>query len=440
MSHVRSLIRFACYADPKASQRGRHRVPFALGVLLALVVPTLSAQEAVPELGVDEHLTIEGLVDAVLEQNPHLRATEAAAEAVSYRIDPAGALDDPMISYVAAPRASDQNVEFSQRLPWPGTLNARESAAERDAAAARWAVDNDRLALAAAAKSAYAEWYFVERALDIHHTVEDLVDELIATAEARYAAGRTSRQDVLQAEVERADLENQQLQLTRQQTAALARINALLNRSPDTPLPSAGPIQIQPPPLDTEALEGLSLDRHPELRRLDAQVDAAESRVTLAGKAFYPDFQLRAGYNTLWDESDKRPVVGFSINVPLDRRKRQAELDRTRAEVRRTEWTLIERRAQLLEDLARSRAEVVESISAVELYERELMPLATEYLDAAIADYQSGTGAFLNVVTAERRRLSTELALERARADYLRRLAELELWAGGALEPMATAQ
>jgi outer membrane protein TolC len=222
----------------------------------------------------------------------------------------------------------------------------------------RWTVDSDRLTLAAAAKSAYAEWYFVARALDIHHTVEDLVDELIATAEARYAAGRASRQDVLQAEVERADLENQQLQLTRQQTAVLARINALLNRPPDAPLPSAEPIPIEPPPPENEALERLAVDRHPELKRLDAEIEAAESRVALARKAFYPDFQLRAGYNTLWDESDKRPVVGVSINVPLDRGKRQAELDRTRAEVRRTEWTLIERRAQLLEDLARSRAEL----------------------------------------------------------------------------------
>jgi outer membrane protein TolC len=301
-------------------------------------------------------------------------------------------------------------------------------------------VDNDRLTLAAAAKSAYAEWYFVARALDIHRAVQDLVVELIATAEARYAAGRASRQDVLQAEVERADLENQQLQLTRQQTAVLARINALLNRPPDASLPSAAAIPIQPPPLELDAFERLAVDRHPELRRLDAQIEAAESRVALARKAFYPDFQLRAGYNTLWDEADKRSIVGVSINVPFDRGKRQAELDRTQAEVRRTEWTLTDRRAQLLADLARSRAEVVESISAIELYEREFMPLAIEYLDAAIADYRSGTGAFLNVVTAERRRLTTELSLERARADYLRRLAELELWTGGALDAAASAR
>jgi outer membrane protein TolC len=185
---------------------------------------------------------------------------------------------------------------------------------------------------------------------------------------------------------------------------------------------------------DLATLEQLALERHPELKQLGAQIDSAESRVTLADKALYPDFQVRAGYNTLWDETDKRAVVGVAINIPFDRGRRNAELARAEAEARRAEWTLVERRAQLLADLARSRAELVESIETIALHERELLPLTIEYFDAAIADYRSGTGAFSNVVSAERRRLAAELALERARADYLRRLAGLELWSGGSLD------
>jgi len=50
---------------------------------------------------------------------------------------------------------------------------------------------------------------------------------------------------------------------------------------------------------------------------------------------------------------------------------------------------------------------------------------------SAIAYYQSVTGGFINVITAEQRKLSTDLALARARADYARRIAELERWTGG---------
>lgn len=409
----------------------------AVGVLGA--APS-AAQQAAESPAFGPTLTAAALVDRVLGQNAGLAAVDAAAEAAAYRIEPAGSRDDPMLSIGAAPRSSEHNVEFSQRLPWPGTLSARENAARHAASAADWSVDAQRLALAAAAKQAYAEWYFVARALEIHHEVQTLLEDLIATAEVRYAAGRALQQDVLQAEVERAELETEELRLRRQQTAARARINALLNRTAGAPLPPAAGIDIVRPALDRQALERLALERHPELERLDAEIAAASSRVTVARKGFFPGFQVHAGYNALWDDADKRPMLGVSINVPLDRGKRQADLDRAQAEMRRAEFTLSDERARLLADIARARAEVVESVESIAVYEDELLPLAEAYLNAAVADYQSGTGAFLNVVTAEQRLLSTELNLVRARADYVRRLAELERLTGGPFEAAAGAQ
>lgn len=410
------------------------------GVLLAAdpVWGDSPPQEHV-DIGRVQSLTGEQLAVWVLEANPGLAAMRAAAEAAAYRIDPAGSLADPILSYGAAPLTADSNrglnqkLDFSQKIPWPGTLAAREAAARHEAVVADRNVDALRLHVVAKAKAAYAEWRFVASALDIHHAIQTLLDELIATAQTRYAAGRALKQDVLQAEVERADLDNQELRLFRQQTTVLARINALLNRAPDAPLPNAAPIPLRPPPATLEALQTLALAQHPELSRLDAQVSASKSRVTLAEKAFYPDFQLGVGYNSLWDDADKRPTIGVSINVPLGRSKRKSELNRARADTRRAEWSLIERRAELLADLAQTRAEVLEAQASVTLYQDELVPLASEYLEAAVADYQSGTGAFLNVITAEQRKLSTDLGLARASADYARRLAELERWAGGPL-------
>ncbi len=49
------------------------------------------------------------------------------------------------------------------------------------------------------------------------------------------------------------------------------------------------------------------------------------------------------------------------------------------------------------------------------------------------ADYRAGAGNFLNVITAEKQKLTTELRLQRVYANYLRRYAELERWTGGSL-------
>jgi hypothetical protein len=54
-----------------------------------------------------------------------------------------------------------------------------------------------------------------------------------------------------------------------------------------------------------------------------------------------------------------------------------------------------------------------------------LYQLTPEALDAALADYRAGEGPFITVIDAERQQLRTEDDLARARADYLRRFAEL---------------
>lgn len=389
-------------------------------------------------------LTADSLASWVLEANPSLLAVQAAADSAAHRIDPAGSLDDPVLSYGLAPltasddRSLNQKLDFSQKIPWPGTLAAREAAARYEAVSADREVDALRLRVIAQAKSAHAEWRFVDEALIIHHARHALLGELISTAKTRYGAGRALKQDVLQAEVERADLDNHLLLLNRQQATVQARINALLNRPPDAPLPPAAPFHQTSEPPTLENLQAVALVYHPELAALDARVAASESRVTLAEKAFYPNFQLGVGYNSLWDNTDKRFVLGVSISVPLDRSKRRSNLSRARADKRRTEWSLIDRRAELLANLAQARAEVFEAQASVAMYQSQIAPLAAEYLDAALADYQSGNGVFLNVITAEQRKLSTDLALARARADYARRFAELERWVGGPIDTART--
>lgn len=388
-----------------------------------------------PDIDPAQEIAEDRLAAWVLERNPGIAALRAAAAAVGHRSAPAGALDDPMLSYQTAPRTLDsggldQRLEVRQRFPWPGTLAAREAVARHETAAAQGDLEELRLEVAAQARSAHAQWRFVHEALVIHQATRALLEELIATATTRYAAGQSRRQEVLQVEVERTDLDAEALRLRRRQTTVQARINALLNRRPDAPLPPAAPVGALAEPPSLKTLERLALARHPELAGLDARLAADRSRITLAEKAFYPDFEVSVGYDGLWEESAKRPMLGVSLSLPLDRGKRRAALDGARAEATAAQWTLAERRAGLRAELAQARAAVIEQQRSVQLHDQELLPLAGEYLDAAIADYQSGTGAFLDVVAAERRKLAVELALARARADYATSRAALDRAAG----------
>ena len=63
----------------------------------------------------DRLLTPRQLVAAVLARNPTLPAMQAAWQAAQSRIEPAAALDDPMLSYAVAPRTAPEK-SYSGRM------------------------------------------------------------------------------------------------------------------------------------------------------------------------------------------------------------------------------------------------------------------------------------------------------------------------------------
>jgi len=373
-----------------------------------------------------------------LERNAGVKALEAAARAAEFRIASAGALDDPMVQFSVPPATLGErtgNVQLAQLLPWPGKRALRKGTARWQAAAASEDIGELRLRVAAAAKSLFAEWAYVHRALTINAAHQALLQELRRVAEARYAAGRAGQQDALQAEVARARLAAEAITLERRRREVQARINALLNRParahvpPPADLPEPRPV----PPL--ASLQQTAAHEHPALARVRARIAEAQTQKDLAEKDFYPDFRVMAGYNSLWDNPDKRWTVGVGINLPFDYgNKRSATRDAARAELMRSRWQLTDREAQLLGELEAARAGVEETTSVIDIYRTRLLPLAEDSLAAARADYRAGAGSFLNVVDAEREQLRTEDGLARARADHLRRFAELERWVGTPLD------
>lgn len=390
-------------------------------------------------------LNRDDLIQAVIVRNAGVEALQAAENAAVERIEPAGALDDPMLSSSVAPRQfagtgeidRSFSLEISQSLPWPGKRADRADAARAQSRVARSETGILKLKLRELAASAYAEWAFVERALEINDTHQEHFEELRSVAMTRYESGRGAQQDVLQADVEQRMLDKRALKLKRQRAELRARINGLLNRDPNRPLPEPAGLSTPDQPRPFVTLADLARSTHPELIQIEHRIGGRKARVELAEKEFYPDFRVSAGYNSMWNNPKHRPMIGVSINIPLDQSKRQAALSAAKADLKETRWRLIDRRSELLSELESARAAVIESVETFELYKDELIPLAGDSLEAAIADYTGGRGDFHNVIRAEHHKLTTELGLARALADYHRRLARLENAVG---QPLASAQ
>ncbi|EQD27700.1 outer membrane efflux protein, partial [mine drainage metagenome] len=248
-------------------------------------------------------LTAGSFTAAVLARNASLSAMRQALVAAVSGIRSAGALPDPMLSVSAAPRAfgsamgTGEDIEVSQALPWWGTLEVRKEIARADAEVARHDLEALRLRLAATARGVFADWVFVHRALAINASNQSVIGELRHIATVRYATGKVPQSDVLQADVERTMLAQQRLEWQRKIAVVAARMNALLDRPPTSPipLPAALPAPAHLPPEVTLLQRTLT---HPQLQALEAQERAARAKAALAGKQRYPQFQVSAGYNS----------------------------------------------------------------------------------------------------------------------------------------------
>lgn len=383
-------------------------------------------------------LTAEAFTTAVLTDNASLQAMRQAVVAAVAQVKPAGSLDNPMLSVSTAPRTLGMSagpsgdVEVSQSFPWWGTLDARREMARADAAARGQDFNTLRLQLTALARGAFADWVYVHRALEINASNLAVIDELRNVARIRYATGQAPQEDVLQADVDRTMLKEQRLQWERELTVAQARMNALLERAPQSTIPPPGELPA-PSALPAEEILAQRALAHPQLEELADEERAAEARQRLAEKERFPNFTVSAGYNSMWADPTMRPMVGISLTVPVDQSKYRAAIDAAHAEARRAASKLEDQRASLLANLSADYAAVREAGQSIALYRDELMPLAQSTLNVARAEYGTGRGDFLNVLTAEQHRLETELGLARMQSDYFRELAELDRASGGGL-------
>lgn len=412
-------------------------------LLFAMVQSVSSMANEIQAITSGDAWSATQLVTAVLQANPRLEVAQATWQASIARIEQQSALDDPQFKYSFAPLTVDteksdfgQRFEISQKLPFPGKLPLRAKVAEYQAETRQQNIATLQLILATSAKSIFADWYFIHQAIVINKLNQTLMQEIQDIAVTRYSTGQASKQDVLRVEVELELLKHQSIVLQGQRKIRLAQLNTLLNRPVDAPLPIPQQLNEISELPDLEQLQIKAMQSRPELRAIAADINVYKTRTELAALDYYPDINLSAGYNSLWDNEDKRFNIGVGINIPLGQTKRRAAEQEAKANSQQAHWRKIDLEAQINEELAVAYAHVEKSLHVLRLYRQQLFPLADENLAAAKAEYQAGKGDFITLISSEKNRMQTQLQTEQAFADVHRGYAELEQ-AVGSLKPLS---
>jgi outer membrane protein TolC len=376
------------------------------------------------------------LIREALRRNPGLAAARSAWAAAMARPAQESALEDPMLDGSIAPASFGSSmvdpgykVGLSQAIPFPGKRRLRGEVALAEAEASSHEFEEARLRLAAAASLLFDEHYLAARSIERNASHLAFVEELYHGTLARYEAGTASQQDALLAESELADLLHEEVVLETAQRRTAARINTLLHRRPELPLPPPPAVLDAPTemPVDAAALTERALAARPELRAARARAAAREQAVALARREYLPDFTISGAYDRIWQEKDLQPMVGLALNVPLQLGRRDGALAQARAELAgaRSEERRAEDAVRLAVSLAVDR--LLEAHHLVDLTHERMLPVARDRLAASRAAFASGQGSFLELIDAERGLRSAELESDRAVALLWRRHAELDL-------------
>lgn len=371
------------------------------------------------------------LVRAVLARNPSLGAMRAAWHAAAADVRAAGTFEDPMITYELAPLSIassapfGQRVQVTQKLPWPGKRAVAGDIAVADAEMAHQDVRGMTLELAAMTSDLFDDYALVVRELEVNDHHRMTAEQMKKAVEAQLAAGRGSTQDALAAEVELGRMAQERVMLDTERDTIVARLDGLLHRAPDAPLPApatVAPVVAEPAPL-AELLSRAA--ERPDARSASERIAGAAARVGGAERAFYPDLEVMGSYDSMF-MPEHRWMVGLGIEVPLQRGKRDAELDAARARVTQATAQLDRLHDEVRVDVFSARRAVVESNAIVTSYDQQLVPATRAQVEAALQGFVTGRNDFTAVITAERTAHEIELASYRARTELSKRLVALD--------------
>jgi outer membrane protein TolC len=389
---------------------------------------------------------VESLLEFARERHPEFAALRIEAESAAARIEPAGALPDPVLRTelrditnegldaspsLLPPRIGGARYTFSQSLPWAGKRDLRRevAGAGADEAAARTRAGWSELATKI--KLTYAQHHV--HLLTIRYTKEnlDLMRRVADIARTRYASGLGGQQDALRAQTEIVAMETDLAMLEGESVQASARIRALLGRPEKVTLRPPEELRLLPPvaKLALPALEDRLRANNPQLAAADARIAGAEKARELVDLNRYPDVTLGVSPTQTRNRVSQWELM-FEINIPLQRdsrraQEREAELNLEAARLRRTDAL-----NQVLSALAESLAglEVARRLEA--LVSNGLLPQAELSLNAALAAYENGRAEFAMVLDAHRQLRRARTDLVRARGDQQMRLAEIEKMVG----------
>jgi len=374
-----------------------------------------------------------------VERDAMLRQLAAEAQGMRERAVAEGQLMDPKLRLGAVNVPVDSfsldaedmtmlEVGVSQEFQGGRTRELARKRMEQSAVAAEAVAADRRLVVQREVRRAWTELAYVAQARQLVEGQAEWVEQMRASARARYASGEGRQLDLLQAGLDVAMLREQLLDLDRDEAMRRAQLGRWIGDdrarlANATALPARASLE----PLAT--LEERLL-RHPAQQDFERRIAAAETATDLARQRNRPSWMLDVSYGFRDGEmigGESRPDMlsaMVSFDLPLFRANRQdREVAAARAETRALHEMHDDHQRDMLAMLAEAWSVADRTAALERFYETDLLPLAEQSVQAALLAYGANRSMIDDVIAARRASLEASLkhlrlVADRAQARY----------------------
>jgi len=406
---------------------------------LVFIPLSSQAQPEKPLLNVDQ------LIDEALQNNPEILAAKKRWEVFKEKIPQAFALEDPMLGFgiINLPtnfRFRDEDmtmkeISISQKLPFPGKRPLIREMAEKEAEAVFNEIQGKVHQIIKDVKTAYYDLSHIHRTTEVTQRNKNILENFVKIAETRYAVGEGIQQDVLKAHLEVSKMVDELIMLEQKKRALGAKLNALLNRPPETQVGIPEEVIFREFPFTIEELQKMASEMNPTLKVMKKMIESKEKAYALAKREYYPDFNFRFAYGQRDNglEMKRRDTLTgmMEINIPIFYKSKQ---DRKVAEIK-ADTQAIEAQYQAMKNeilfmITDMGSMIQRGERQLELYKTGIIPQASFQINSAMSAYRVGKADFMTLLDSQMTLYRYELEYHQALTEYGKNVASLEAATG----------
>lgn len=361
-------------------------------------------------------LTRSDAVSLALAHNPQLDiAKQQTAEARAGKVSGLGIPDiDVSASLDAQPhllqlgQAGEKNVGLGIVIPFIDKFRLRNAIGNADVHSAQYNYAQVRQLIAALTAQQYDSLLVAIRHRVNLLTSRELSADFLKRTQARFQSGTAARLDVIRAQVDVAQADNDLIANERDIANAQAGLNRFLNRPLGAPIMTLDSLGVPPFLPNLTAVEAFALAHRPELGALQAQMAGARATTRLAKEFWVPDFTVGAARDYA-----QAPPASFSAGVvfpfpifPWAHTRGEIAQDAFRE--RELAAAQVDLRAQIGQDVRNAYATASTALRQAIYIRDQLLPFAQAAFKAASTSYALGGSSALEVIDARRTLLDAE--------------------------------